>query len=186
MNDSDDNLMIRFGQGDAAAFEALFARYHRLVYNYAYMNLRDRAAAQDILQDTFIAAAKGVTRYEERGQFRSWLMGICRHRVLALLERRNVRDRLMQTSGLELVTPANEAPPWVPLERKEQLEATLTALSALPPVQRDALSLYALNEFGYGEIAAILDCPVNTVKTLIRRGRLRLAAVLSAGNGGES
>lgn len=183
MSADDDNLVQRFRQGDEEAFSALFARYHRLVYHYARMTLRDGAAAEDMLQETFVAAAHAAQRYEPRGHCRAWLLGICRHRCLDWLERRQRRDQLAAASGLILLDSPPADSPHQLLQRQEQLAITLAGLGQLPNTQREAVTLYALRELSYAEIAEVMDCPINTVKTLIRRGRLRLAELVTAAEG---
>ncbi|MBT3378577.1 MAG: RNA polymerase sigma factor [Lentisphaerae bacterium] len=177
----DDSLVDLFRGGAADAFEALFARYHRMVFNYAFLMTGDRQAAEDILQDTFIAAARSVPRYEPAGRFRAWLMAICRNRCLALLERFRTRRRLMDESGFELLTPSiSSVRAHESLARREELDRLRVHLQELPEASRDALSLYAFDDLSYAEIAQVLGCPINTVKTLIRRARIALAHQLAA------
>jgi RNA polymerase sigma-70 factor, ECF subfamily len=183
MSAEDDNLVRRYREGDGDAFAALFARYHRLVFNYARMTLRDASAAEDLLQETFLAVANGAERYEPRGHFRAWLLGICRHRCLDWLDRRRRRQRIATETGfLVLEAPAPDSPRQ-DLQRRERLDLTLAAMGKLPDAQREAVTFYALKELSYAEIAEVLGCPINTVKTLIRRGRLRLAKLLAEADG---
>jgi RNA polymerase sigma-70 factor (ECF subfamily) len=184
---SDDDILIqRFGAGDTQAFAVLFTRYHRQVYNYARMVLHDPAAAEDMLQDTFVAATDAASRYEPRGHFRAWLLGICRHRCLDWLERRQRRERFATENGYLLLDSATADSPSQAVQRQEQLELTLAGLARLPVPQREAVTLHALRDLSYAEIAEVMDCPINTVKTLIRRGRLHLARLLAEAEGTES
>lgn len=184
---SDDDILIqRFGAGDTQALAVLFTRYHRHVYNYARMVLREPAAAEDLLQETFAAAANAAGRYEPRGHFRAWLLGICRHRCLDWLERRQRRERFANENGYLLLDSATADSPSQAVQRQEQLELTLAGLAQLPVPQREAVTLHALRDLSYAEIAEVMDCPINTVKTLIRRGRLRLARLLAETEGTES
>lgn len=185
MSADDDSLVQRFRHGDEEAFSALFARYHRLVLNYARMILRDAAAAEDMLQETFLAAAQAAERYESRGHCRAWLLGICRHRCLDWLERRQRREQLATATGLILLEPTPAASPHQLLQRQEQVALVLAGLGQLPTPQREAVTLFALRELSYAEIAEVMECPINTVKTLIRRGRLRLAELMTAAEGTE-
>jgi RNA polymerase sigma-70 factor (ECF subfamily) len=184
MSIPDDNLLQKFQDGDADAFAALFARHHRLVFSYARMVLHDADAAEDMLQETFIAAA-GATHYEPRGHLRAWLLGICRHRCLDWLERQRRRQRIAEETGFLIVEPPPDRSPRHALQQQEQLELAMQALASLAENQREAVSLYALQELSYQEIADVMECPINTVKTLIRRGRLRLAQVLAETDGTE-
>ena len=98
----DDALMGLAANGRPDALAVLFARYRGLVFNYARLMLLDSQAAEDVLQDTFVAVSTDAATYRPEGRFRPWLMGICRHRCLALLERQRTRSRLIQASGFRL------------------------------------------------------------------------------------
>lgn len=172
----DDSLVGLFRSGAGDAFDALFARYHRMVFNYAHLMTGDRHSAEDILQETFVAVATSADRYEASGRFRSWLMTICRNRCLALLERLRTRRRLMEESGFQLVKPPT---PSVSVEEglahREDLARLREYLKQLPEASREALLLYAFDSLTYAEIAHVLGRPINTVKTLIRRARVALS-----------
>lgn len=172
----DDALMARVAAGQPDALAVLFGRYQRLVFNYARLVLLDAQTAADVLQDTFLAAATDAGTYRPEGHFRAWLMAICRHRCLALLERQRTRARLIEASGFRVVQEERSFPsPAEGYARHERLSGVLTALDRLPQDQREAIALYAIDGLSYAEIAAVLQRPANTVKTLIRRARLRLA-----------
>jgi len=177
MHEADDDvLMATLAAGRPEALAILFARHRRLVFNYARLVLLDPQAAADVLQDTFLAVAADAATYRPEGRFRAWLLAICRHRCLALLERQHTRARLIEASGFRIVQAERIFPS--PAERyahRERLSETLAALDRLPPEQREAIVLHAIDGLTCAEIATLLEKPVNTVKTLIRRARLRLA-----------
>jgi RNA polymerase sigma-70 factor (ECF subfamily) len=180
MDREDDALMADLAAGGSDALAVLFARYHRQVYNYARLVLRDAAAAEDVLQDTFVAVADSAATYQPNERFQAWLMSICRHRCLALLERLRTRTRLIEASGFRVLelerAPRSAAEGYL---QRERLSAALRALDLLPADQREAIMLYALEAMPYADIAAVLSKPLNTVKTLIRRARLHLAEALA-------
>ena len=174
----DDALMVRVAAGCPDALAVLFARYQRLVFNYARLVLLDSHAAEDVLQDTFLAVAAEVG-YRPQGHFRAWLMAVCRHRCLAVLERSRTRSRLIEESGFRVFQQERAFPsPAEGYARRERLSEALLALERLPPDQREAIALYGLDFLTYAEIAELLQKPVNTVKTLIHRARLHLADAL--------
>lgn len=172
----DDALMARVAAGQPDALAVLFGRYQRLVFNYARLVLLDAQAAADVLQDTFLAVATDAGTYRPESHFRAWLMTICRHRCLALLERQRTRARLIEASGFRVVQEERSFPsPAEGYDRREQLADVLLALERLSADQREAIALHAIDGLSYAEVAAILQKPLNTVRTLIRRARLRLA-----------
>jgi len=172
----DDSLVDLFQGGAVDAFDALFARYHRMVFNYARLMTGDQQTAEDILQETFVTVAKSADHYEPTGRFRSWLMTICRNRCLAVLERFRTRQRLMAESGFELVrAPTTPVSAEDGFAHKEDLSRLRDHLKELPEASREALVLYAFDSLTYAEIAHVVGRPINTVKTLIRRARIALA-----------
>jgi len=175
---SDDDLILMYRKGDADAFDALFDRYHAAVYRFARTMLGNAAAAEGVLQETFLAVARTARRYEPRGRFRTWLMRIVRNRCLNRLESERARRRMVQESGL-VVEPASPGPsPAERAERNEEMRRVRVALAGLPERQREALALYAFEHLSYQEIAAVLGAPLNTVKTLIHRARAGIAAAV--------
>lgn len=177
-NVSDDDLMRLYHDGDADAFDALFDRHYGVVYRFARTMLNCDTAAEEILQETFLAVARAAGRYKPRGRFRTWLLQIVRNRCLNRLESERAR-RAMQAGGPEALQPAAaEVTPPERLETDERLARVRAAMAALPDPQREALALYAFEQMKYREIAAALAMPVNSVKTLIHRARAALATAL--------
>ncbi|MBN2308105.1 MAG: RNA polymerase sigma factor [Candidatus Hydrogenedentes bacterium] len=173
---SDDELMRRYVEGDEAAFHMLFDRYRALVYNFARYMLNDPFRAEDILQDTFLSVARSAPRYRPEGRFRTWLLRIVRNRCLNLLEADRARRAATIRERPEF--PAIETSPGRRIEAAERMAAVREALSRLPERQREALVLYGFDSMSYDEIAGVLDVPINTVKTIIHRGRAALARAI--------
>lgn len=179
MQITDDDLVRMYRDGDADAFDALFDRHHGLVYRFAQAMLGCSESARDVLQESFLAVARTARTYTPRGRFRPWLMRIVRNRCLNRLAAERRRRAVLGSGALDAAEPAakNPGPPEraAAAERKAAVRA---ALRSLPDSQRQALALYAFEHMKYREIAEILDTPLNTVKTLIRRARASLARVL--------
>lgn len=176
---TDDDLMRMFRDGDQEAFDVLFDRHYAIVHNFAYQMLRQAQRAQDVLQETFLTVIREAARYEGRGHFRTWLLRICRNRCLHQLEAERARRQVSAEAGFELLeVPAPEPTAPERLVADERLQLVRGALAGLPERQREALVLYAFEHLEYREIAAVLDVPVNTIKTLIYRARAALAAAL--------
>ena len=176
---SDDDLILMYRSGDAEAFEVLFDRHYRSVFNFAFYMVRDAGRAEDILQETFLAAARTAKRCEPRGHFRAWLMRIVRNRSLNSIESERLRRGVL--TGCELETggcASCEPSPVQNLEADEAAAIVRERILDLPERQREAIVLYAFEAMGYQEIAETLDLPVNTVKTLIHRARAELARAL--------
>ncbi len=184
---SDDDLILMYRNGDAEAFDTLFDRYYVSVYNFARTMLGASGGPEDVLQETFLAVARTARTYTPRGKFRPWLMRIVRNRCLNRLDAARVRRAVVAESGLEFVDPPAETPsPSRQAETNEHARIVRDAVGRLPDRQREAIALYAFERMTYREIAAVLEMPINTVKTLIHRARANLARELDGhetGNG---
>jgi RNA polymerase sigma-70 factor (ECF subfamily) len=177
---SDDDLVLMYRNGDAEAFDALFDRYSTPAYNFARMMLGGGDGADEVLQEAFLAVARGAQAYEPRGRFRPWLMRIVRNRCLSHIESERTRMAVLSQGGLERIEPASrEPPPETAAQANESAERLRAAISALPDRQREAITLRAFEQMQYHEIAEVLAMPVNTVKTLIHRARAGLAQTLA-------
>lgn len=170
---TDDTLMALHCEGDADAFETLFARHHAAVYNFARYMLGAADGAEEVMQDTFVAVARAAGRYEPRGRFRPWLMRIARNLCLNRLQggRRFAVDSLDRHPAVQSTGPG----PGERAEARERIALLRGAIGQLPERQREAIVLYAFEQMSYAEIAEALQAPINTVKTLIHRARAALA-----------
>ncbi|MHC4250637.1 MAG: RNA polymerase sigma factor [Planctomycetota bacterium] len=181
---TDDELFGMFRSGDADAFDALFDRWHVPVYNLARHILHDAAGAEEIMQDTFMAVVRAAPRYESRGLFRAWIMGIARNRCVNRLESERARRRALRESGMGVVDPPSRAPsPDGAADADERVAVVKVAVARLPERQREAIVMYAFEEMPYAEVARAMGVPLNTVKTLIHRARAALARALGARRG---
>ena len=180
MERSDDELISQYRSGHAEAFEALFERHHGRVYQFARMMLRDAGAAEEVLQEAFLAVARAAGSYESRGQFPAWLMRIVRNLCLNRIESERLRcGALVDAGAADADCPSGQPSPPRSAEAAEEWTAVQRAIAGLPQRQREAIVLYAMEDLSYREIAHVLDVPTNTVKTLIHRARAALAAALA-------
>lgn len=178
---TDDDLILMYREGDAEAFEALFARYHGPVYGFAKALLGSRSAAEEVLQETFLAVARTAKEYTPRGLFRPWLMRIVRNRCLNRIEARRRRRAVLAGGAAGVVEAASDDPsPARQAEANEQQAIVRAAIDELPLRQREAIALYAFEQMTYREIGEVLELPINTVKTLIHRARAALARTLES------
>lgn len=171
MDFSDDELMALHVGGDTQAFERLFERHHASVYHFAATMLADASAAEEVLQESFLAAARASGQYRGEGRFRAWLMRIVRNRCLNLIDARRRHRAVGELPEL----PAAGSGPAGRAEADEGVAILRAAVAALPERQREALTLRAFEQMSYREIASVMDMPIGTIKTLIHRARAALA-----------
>ncbi len=177
---TDDDLFLMFREGEVEAFDTLFDRHYVSVYNFARTMLREAGAAEEVLQETFLAVARAAKTYQAQGIFGTWLLRIVRNRCLNRLETERARREVVidDPTGIVLQYPSREPSPLERASVNEQVDRVRRAMRALPDRQREAIALYAFEQMTYQEIADVLELPINTVKTLIHRARAHLAESL--------
>jgi len=167
--ENDAELVARARRGDEAAFEQLVLRHQRYAFNLAYRVIGNYAEAEDVTQEAFVRAWRGLPGFRGQARFATWLYRIVYNLCLNRLPR--LRQELLQAEPLEeaVVNPA-PAPPDV-FEVQERLAFLHDELNRLPAKYRLVLTLRYLQDLSYAEIAAALDVPMGTVKTHLHRAR---------------
>lgn len=176
---SDSELVLAAGAGDAAAFGEIVGRYQSLVCAIAYSGTGDVALSEEVAQDTFVAAWKGLGGLREPARLRSWLAGIARNLVKGA---RRTRAR-RRTEPLDLQAEGLEAPSPSPLERvldAEQQSLVWRALAEIPETYREPLVLYYREEQSLERVAASLEISLDAAKQRLSRGRAQLREQVAA------
>ena len=171
----DASLVGLVTQGDAAALEALYARYGRPCYSLARRILTDEQLAQDVVQEVFLALWRDASRFDaSRGGFSTWLLSMTHHKSVDSVRREeNLRKR--RTSADLLETQESDAPKvdeavWS-LVRRERVREVL---KTLPDPQREALTLAYFGGYTQREISGLTSTPLGTVKTRMLAGMKRM------------
>jgi len=185
-DDSDESLMLRYRDGDVRAFELLVTRHRKPVFNFILRFVRDTAQAEDVTQETFLRLVKGADAYERQAKFTTWLYTIARnlcvdasrrgkHRKAASLDAPIGDDD--GASLLDLVPDGGAA-----VDRQAQsreLGVRLRqALESLPDEQREIFLLREVADLQFNEIANVVGCPENTVKSRMRYALEKLREAL--------
>ena len=141
--------------------------------------IRDRALAEDLLQEVFCRAWQARGRYSDTGQERAYLLRIA-DRLACDHARRQKRDPTRAPTGSELVEqPGRDSPPWERMAQAEMQRLLAAALDSLSDPQRRTLLLRYYGNLEFNEIAAQLCCPLNTVLSHNRRGLSVLRQMLA-------
>src|SRR5580658_11261067 len=164
---SDEALMLEFQGGSRAAFEELFARYHKPLYGFFARRLNNPERAEDLAQETFLVVIRGASRYEPRSSVRTYLYGIALNLLAA--ERRKV----LSTSGQSAAEPKTDGTPEYVLWVRQAMEK-------LDAPEREILMLREYEQLSYSDIAELLRIPVNTVRSKLFRSRLALKSYLES------
>ena len=186
---TDEQLMERYREGDVKTFEVLLNRHSRPVYNFIIRYLGDPQMAEDLMQEVFLRIIKGAAKYRRRAKFTTWLYTIARNLCIDTLRRLKHRRHLSldepigddPEGGTMLDRVADKAPPEDRRAMDRQFVRHLEqALSGLNPDQREVFVLREFQHLPFAEIASIVDCPVNTVKSRMRYALEGLRAALTA------
>ncbi|GAA3101417.1 RNA polymerase sigma factor [Streptosporangium carneum] len=169
----DESLLVAAARaGDETAFAQLWSAARRQAFGVCYHLTGNRADALDALQETQLAAWRGLAAFQGRAPFRAWVLVIARNAAHAVIRRRPPHAEFLAELAEEVmvVEPFEDS-----VARLADLRA---ALATLPVSQREALLLWA-GGLTYEQVALSLGAPVNTVRAWIHRARRRLRTGLT-------
>lgn len=183
----DERAVTRFLAGDVAGFEAIVQRYSGMIFSLA-ARLVGPSEAEDIVQDTFLRAFRGLERFRGESSLKTWLYTIAlnrvraRHGAMARFRQFFVAPRPSDDDSffdiLDLAEDPGDSPEESALvsERRRRLRA---AMKSLPDEFRESVVLRDLEGLSYEEIADVLGIPIGTVRSRIARGRAQLKEILT-------
>lgn len=166
--------------GSSAAWDVLFRRYQLPLYVYVFEMVHEEQASLDIVQETFINAARHLGSLREDAKFGSWLFGIAPQKCI-----QRWRKRSREQAALEQLGDAPleyEEGPGDLLIRAEQEAEFMKLLDSLPLPQRSAVVLHFIEEFSLEEIAAITGAQLGTVKSRLHYAKKALRRLLEEGS----
>jgi len=174
LDDTDASLLARWRQGDEQAFASLFERYRGRAMGYALRMLRRRELAEEVCTDTWCAVLEG--RYRPTGAFRGFLFTVLHRHCLQLLRRQQTRRRLSFKLFRRPEPPRAEAE----LAEADEHARLHRALDSLPDEQRSVLLLYYAQELPSREVAQILGCTDQQVRSRLSYARRKLRLSLES------
>ena len=167
----DVRLLAEIAAGVEQSFVELYRRRHNDVYRFAFAMAKSRSFAQDVTQEVFLNVLENASRFDSaKGSVRAWLFGCARY---VTLDRLRLERRWTHEMPADGGVDGDER--LLADQRAERLHA---AIAKLPVDYREALVLFELQELTYAETAAVLECPVGTVRSRLHRARASLAAML--------
>ena len=205
--DDDADLLVRLRAGDERAFDELVRRHHPGLVRLASMYVSDRETAEEVVQEAWIGALRGLDRFEGRSTLRTWLFRIVtfQARSRGRRERRNI--------PLSALLGDHEDGPTVDAERflsagpgaghwveppsdwsadgearalgRETQAVVRDAIEALPPAQRLVVTLRDVRGWASHEVAAALDISPGNQRVLLHRGRAKVRAALERDGAGD-
>jgi RNA polymerase sigma-70 factor, ECF subfamily len=177
-DDTDEALMLRYRGGETRAFEVLLTRHRRPVYNFILRFVLIPAQAEDLLQETFLRVVKGAESYERQAKFTTWLYTIARnlcvdasrrgkHRKAASLDA-PIDAAEKDGANLGELLPDGRLAVDRTVIGKQAGERIQRAIAELVEEQREVFIMRELLDMPFKDIAAIVGCPENTVKSRMR------------------
>jgi RNA polymerase sigma-70 factor (ECF subfamily) len=167
MSDADEALARRAKEGDRAAFEELVRRTSRLVFARLYLETGDTHRAEDLLQDTLLAAFRSVRQLKEPRQFRAWLLTIAQN-VAIDASRHDLRLKRTQ-AGTAKESPDSQRPDEE-IQHREMRERILAILRSLPDEYRLPLTLRYITGADYETIQMQLGLTNGSLRGVLHRG----------------
>lgn len=172
---SDEQLLAAYRDGDKASFALLVERYQRELFHFLVRFLGDRAAAEDVFQETFLQVHQSADQFDPQRRFRPWLFTIAANKARDLMrsQARRPTNPLQasispgdEESGqfIDLMQSSAELP-GDPMEQQELQQLVHKTIMDMPEHLREILLLSYFHQFPYKQISDILDIPLGTVKS---------------------
>ncbi len=171
--------MQRLAAGEELALNRLMERWKERVAAFLLRMTGEPDAARDLAQETFVRLYQSRHRYRPKGRFSTYLFAIASNLAKNHLRWRSRHPARALSDEEAAQLPAQGQGPDAALAQSETAAAVERAFAALPPEQREAMTLFIHEELGYAEIAAALGCSAKAVETRIYRARQRLRELLA-------
>lgn len=189
---TDEQLLAAYREGDKPSFAALVERYQRELYHFLVRFLGNRAAAEDVFQETFLQVHQSAEAFDLQRRFKPWLFTIAANKARDLIRsqaRRPTNPLQASISGgddeggefIDLMKASIELPDE-PLARQETQHKVQQVVASMPEHLREILILSYFQTFPYRQIADILGIPLGTVKSRLHAAVATFAEKWKAAN----
>ncbi len=171
---SDEQLLLRYTQGDSPSFEQLIERYRRELYNFLARFLGDPTLAEDVFQETFLQVHLSAGGFDVTRRLRPWLFTIAANKARDAMRNRSRRSAAQldaevskgdDTARFVDLMPSNIAQPSETIQNRETSTIVQNIVQQMPESLRSVLLLSYFHELPYKEIAEVLGVPLGTVKS---------------------
>jgi RNA polymerase sigma factor (sigma-70 family) len=175
---SDEELMLGYRDGDAAAFDVLYTRHKGGLYRYLHRQCRDAAAAEELFQDVWMNLIRARTGYTVQAKFTTYLYRLAHNRLIDHYRKAShAAVSSFEDAGgdaLEELADDHSPPPDAALDSRQQAQRLLDLLAALPEVQREAFLLQQEGGMSVEEIAQATGVTHETAKSRLRYAMAKL------------
>jgi RNA polymerase sigma-70 factor (ECF subfamily) len=178
MEAPDEQLMLAYRDGDAGAFETLYARHRGALYRFVLRSLKgtasDRAIAEELFQEAWIRVIEARERYAPSAKFTTWLYTIAHNLLVDHWRKKGLALVSVETDDV----PVESANPARRAEGRESLARFLRALDALPPAQRETFLLHEEAGLSVAEIAVATGSSEEAAKSRLRYAMAKLKSAV--------
>jgi RNA polymerase sigma-70 factor (ECF subfamily) len=168
---SEADLVRRCVAGERAAFEQLYREHRRAVAGNLYRVLGDRSELDDLVQEVFVIAFRGLSRFRGDAKLSTWLYRVCVNVALGRLRSKARRAPALPYADLDETSDGGVNAPDLEIERREELARVYQALEQLSPKKRIVFVLHEIQGLDIKEIANIVQAPLVTVRTRLHYAR---------------
>jgi RNA polymerase sigma-70 factor (ECF subfamily) len=192
---SDEALIAAYRSGDRGSFTALVSRYERELFHFLVRFLGDRAAADDVFQETFLQIHQSAELFDTHRRFRPWMFTIAANKARDLIRSNSRRPTSPlhaaingdEDSGefLDLMQSSEQSPDQ-PMQKQEMRQKVQAAITGMPENLREILLLSYFHQFPYQQISDILDIPLGTVKSRLHSAVAYFAEKWKSANPGSA
>ena len=172
-NEDDSVLIHKVISGDREAFKQLYALYHKRIFAYLLKILSDKETAEEVLNDVMFEVWRSAANFKGQSKLATWIFGIAHNKAMNALRKTKGKE----FSELEEIESKEN--PQTEVEKKNLGQKIKNALTHLSEEHRAVIELTFYHGFSYAEIAEIVDCPVNTVKTRMFHAKRLLHGILN-------
>jgi len=172
---SDRELLERISSGDELAFRQFYNRYKLGIYNYILRLIHHENAAEEIMQEVYLTVWQGSRKFRGQSSVKTWVFRIAYFQSISWLRKHHDYEPI-EDNG---IYSEQEPTPEEVLIGKIETARIIAALDKLSPNHRSVIELTFVQGFSYKEIAAVMKCPVGTVKSRMSYALKNLGVVLA-------
>ena len=179
MENSDQEIIIEYLNGNKEAFTEIVNRYLKVVYNFIYRLVGNEKTAEDITQEVFLKIWKNIQKFDLEKSFKTWIFSIAKNTCVDYLRKRKDipmsffddlnGDNVVEDNLIDSEPKADQVS--ILIENKKQVDM---AISGLSMVQKEVIIMKYVNEMSLSEVAEIMDIPKDTVKSHYRRALIKM------------
>ena len=183
---TDEQLMLAYGAGSAAAFEVLYGRWRRQIYRFLIRQCAGASTADELFQDVWLRVVNARRQYTVAAKFSTWLFRIARNRLIDHWRSESRKPVAEMPGGddcendpVDDVAAPDEMQPEKMMERKNRVRLVVDAVESLPDAQREAFLLHEEGGLTIDEIAVLTGVGHETAKSRLRYAMMQLRARLT-------